>query len=113
MKYLMLFLSILVITGCSFSGFHPPPPVDSWRFPGAEKYFAPDNENGMFEYFDKQEKDMRACGIDPVMGDSLYAESSLCMEKKGWYEKKGPVCGAGSRFYDDPLCVKWRAKHKR
>ena len=113
MKYLMLFLSTLVITGCSFGGFQPPPPVDSWDFPGSEKYFALDNENGMLEYYDKRDKDMRACGIDPVMGDSLYAESSLCMEKKGWYEKKGPVCGTGSRFYDDPLCVKWRAKHKR
>ena len=112
MKYLMLFLSILVITGCSFSGFQPPPPVDSWRFPGAEKYFALDNENGMFEYFDKQEKDMRACGIDPVIGDSLSAKSGLCMEKKGWYEKKGPVC-EDPMFYNDPLCVKWRAKHKR
>ena len=68
--------------------FNLPPPVDSWRFPGAEEYFAPDNENGMLEYYDKRDKDMRACGIDPVMGDSLYAESSLCMEKKGWYEKK-------------------------
>ena len=112
MKYLMLFLSTLVITGCSFGGFQPPPPVDSWDFPGSEKYFALDNENGMLEYYKKMGKDMRACGIDPVIGDSLSAKSGLCMEKKGWYEKKGPVC-EDPMFYNDPLCVKWRAKHKR
>ena len=113
MKYLMLFLSSLVITGCSFGGFQPPPPpVDSWRFPGAEEYFAPDNENGMLEYYDKRDKDMRAYSIDPVISNSLSAKSGLYIEKKGWYEKKGPVC-EDPVFYNDPLCVKWRAKHKR
>ena len=67
MKYLMLFLSTLVITGCSFGGFQPPPPVDSWDFPGSEKYFAPDNENGMLEYYDKRDKDMRACCSDQLI----------------------------------------------
>ncbi len=111
MKYLSVFISSLLLSGClSVGGFQPPKPVDSWDFPGSSKYFSSADE--MLKFYQKRSKDMRACGIDPVFGDSLYAESSLCMESKGWYEKKGPVCET-ERFYNDPLCVKWRAKHKR
>ena len=111
-RRISIILLSTILFSCSFSGFKPPATVDSWDFPGSEKYLMQSNPNGLYEYFDKKEKDMRACGIDPVVGDSNSAKSGLCMESKGWYEKKGPVC-EDPMFYDDPLCVKWRAKHKR
>ena len=113
MKYLSVFISSLLLSGClSVGGFQPPKPVDSWRLHNLTQYFDLTTKEGMIKYYKRKGQDMRACGIDPVFGDSLYAESSLCMESKGWYEKKGPVCET-ERFYNDPLCVKWRAKRKR
>ncbi len=112
MKYLSLLLSSLLLQSCiNIASFQPPLPRDSWDFPGSEKYFS--SSEGMLKFYQKRSKDMWDCGIDPVMGDSISAKASLCMESKGWYEKKGPVCEKDPMFYDDPLCIKWRAKHKR
>ena len=114
MKYLSLLLSSLLLQGCiNVASFQPPKPVDSWSLHNEEKLFpsgAPDN---LIKYVKRRDKDMWDCGIDPVIGDSTSAKASLCMESKGWYEKKGPVCEKDPMFYDDPLCVKWRAKRKR
>ena len=113
MRYFLVFISSLLIIGCSFGGFKPPPPRDSWSLHNGQSLFPSSDPDSLLKYVDRREKDMRACGIDPVIGDSTSAKVSLCMESKGWYEKKGPVCEKDPMFYDDPLCVKWRAKRKR
>ena len=35
---------------------------------------------------------MKDCGMDYVTGESDNPEVNLCLEKKGWYLKGGPVC---------------------
>ncbi len=112
MKYLLLIVSSCMILGCGFAGFQPPRQHFVWNLYGEEKYFAPSDPNGIHEYFEKRDRDMRSCGIDPVIGESASAKANLCLESKGWYLKSGPVCN-DPIVYDDPLCVKWRAKHKR
>lgn len=55
---------------------------------------------------------MRACGMDPVRGESVYLEVNLCLEKKGWYLEQGPVCE--ERYvWNEPECIKWRAKYSK
>ena len=89
MKYLSLLLSSLLLQGCiNVASFQPPKPVDSWSLHNEEKLFPASERGSLLKYVDRQEKDMRACGIDPVIGDSTSAKASLCMESKGWYEKK-------------------------
>ena len=113
MKYLSLLFTLCLLQGCiNVASFQPPLPTDSWYLSNVAEHFDLTTTEGMIAYSKKEAKDMRACGIDPVIGESLSAKSGLCMESKGWYEKKGPVC-EDSMFYNDPLCVKWRAKHKR
>ncbi|QPB43231.1 hypothetical protein IHV77_03755 [Rodentibacter haemolyticus] len=55
---------------------------------------------------------MRACGMDPVVGESDYPEVNLCLEKKGWYLESGPVCEERT-MWNRPLCIEWRAKHSK
>ncbi|WP_231731421.1 hypothetical protein, partial [Lampropedia cohaerens] len=63
-------------------------------------------------YVRKQLRDFRECGIDPIGGlrvSSEYdtTEGYLCIESKGWYNSKGPIC-TQNFFFDDPPCVEWR-----
>ncbi|AHG86220.1 hypothetical protein F544_9910 [Bibersteinia trehalosi USDA-ARS-USMARC-190] len=37
---------------------------------------------GKFDFLDQREHDMRACGMDPVLGESDKLKVNLCMEKK-------------------------------
>ncbi len=112
-RNLLVTISCFTLLNCGTAGFEPAKPYDSWHLHNASKIFPSSDPDSLIKYVDRREKDMRACGIDPVVGDSLNAKSGLCMESKGWYEKKGPVCEKDPIFYDDPLCIKWRAKHKR
>ena len=62
------------------------------------------------EYLDREEHDMRECGIDPYVGDTGSASKALCMEKKGWVNTAGPTCER--EFYrDNPACVEWLSGH--
>ena len=107
MKNLLIsFLICVTLTACSFDGFRPPKSYDTWLHKVNPPKYVPQN----ILYIKRQ--DMIDCGVDLVTGDSNSAKSSLCMESKGWYLERGPACEdqglAG--FYDDPLCVQWRAK---
>ena len=96
------------LIACSFDGFKPPKPYDFWRTKKISSY------HEIQKFYDTKRQDMLDCGIDPVIGDSNSAKSSICMESKGWYLERGPACeDQGLGFYDDPLCVQWRAKHHK
>ncbi|MDY4595025.1 MAG: hypothetical protein SO424_08325 [[Pasteurella] aerogenes] len=101
MKLLISLSCILCVTSCSFGGFQPPRPYDVWFFKDPD----PDILN-------RREKDMRACGMDPVVGESDYPKANLCLEKKGWYLEGGPVC-ENELMWNRPLCIEWRAKHSK
>ncbi len=113
MKYLIVIISsCMILAGCCVAGFQPPRQHFVWYLHNVADHFDLTTTEGMVAYFKKEAKDMRACGIDPVIGESASAKANLCLESKGWYLKSGPVCN-DPIIYDDPLCVKWRAKHKR
>ena len=97
---------------CSFRGFKPAPDARAgWMLNKAY-----DNTRDLNEYADKQLQDFRDCNIDPVGGTFVKfnyntnseVEGYLCIERKGWYYTKGPVCLVKWRFFDDPKCVEWR-----
>ena len=97
---------------CSFRGFKPAPDASAgWMLNKAY-----DNTRDLNEYADKQLQDFRDCNIDPVGGTFVKfnyntnseVEGYLCIERKGWYYTKGPVCLVKWRFFDDPKCVEWR-----
>lgn len=111
MKALTVIFSIFLLIGCSFGGFKPPKPYYSW---GAGKQFYSKKGEwlGKFDFLDQREHDMRACGMDPVLGESDKLKVNLCMEKKGWYLEQGPVCEEKD-VWNEPECIKWRAKHSK
>ena len=111
-KIEILILASMVIISCSFNGFKPVPDATAyWRLNKAY-----DNTRDLNEYADKQLQDFRECNIDPVGGTFVKfnyntnseVEGYLCIERKGWYYTKGPVCLVKWRFFDDPKCVEWR-----
>ncbi len=60
---------------------------------------------------------MRDCGINPVDGYHKTVKQGLCMEAKGWYYTRGPVCEDTAYITDEeingPLCEEWRRKTGR
>ncbi|MCK3654771.1 hypothetical protein A4G19_03020 [Pasteurellaceae bacterium Macca] len=109
MRLLLVCLS-LTLFGCSFGGFKPPRPYDSWRLHNADKLFPNSDPQVLNKYLDRREKDMKACGMDFVSGESDDPEVNLCMESKGWYLKGGPVCEE-KIMWRRPVCIEWRKKH--
>ena len=111
MRNTFALLMITLLFGCTFDGggFRPPPKYYSWK---TKKISIVKN---MMTYLEIREQDMRDCGIDPVSGESVKAKSNLCMESKGWYSNKSPVCEdkVMDSVYSDPLCIQWRAKHHK
>ena len=91
MRFTLLLLLSLTLFGCSFGGFQPPP-YYSWRLHNADALFPESDPNVLTKYVDRKEKDMKDCGMDFVTGESDDPEVNLCLEKKGWYLKGGPVC---------------------
>lgn len=103
---LPLVLSCFLLSACSFGGFKPPIQADVW-------YMNHHNFGGdLNAYLDKEKKDMKACGMDFVIGESDNAKVNLCLENKGYHLKGGPVCE--SKFHwDDSICIDWRRKHSK
>ena len=93
------------LIACSFDGFRPPRNYYSWLHDG---YSARD-------FLSSRRQDMIDCGMDWVDGESGSAKVNLCMESKGWYSNKSPVCEdkVMDSVYSDPLCIQWRAKHHK
>lgn len=104
MKLFTIIFSVYFLIGCSFGGFKPPKPYYQWR---TDKEF-----ETSYEYVVFRGKEMRACGMDPVLGESTKLKVNLCMEKKGWYLKQGPVCEEKD-VWNEPECIKWRAKYSK
>ena len=111
-KLTILILACIIMISCSFRGFKPAPDASAgWMLNKAY-----DNTRDLNEYADKQLKDFRDCNIDPYGGGFVKmnyntnseVEGYLCIESKGWYYTKGPVCLVKWRFFDDPKCVEWR-----
>ncbi|ACA31905.1 hypothetical protein [Histophilus somni] len=98
-------ISVVFLIGCSFGGFKPPKLHYKWRF--EDKNFETSYEYAVF-----RGKEMRSCGMDPVLGESVKLKVNLCMEKKGWYLEQGPVCEE-KYVWNEPECIKWRAKHSK
>ncbi|BFU59171.1 MULTISPECIES: hypothetical protein [Rodentibacter] len=112
MKKCGITLSVVLLLGCSFGGFKPPPPYNFWRLHNFDELYPRSDKRSLVKYVDRKEKDMRACGMDPVVGESDYPEVNLCLEKKGWYLEGGPVCEERT-MWNRPLCIEWRAKHSK
>ena len=112
-KLTILILACIIMISCSFRGFKPPPDVSAyWKLNKAY-----DNTKNLSEYIEKMERDFRqGCNLDPTGGSwngenqNVHSELDgyLCLEEKGWYYTKGPVCLVKWRFFDDPKCVEWR-----
>ena len=112
-KLTALILASITIISCSFRGFKPAPDASAgWMLNKA--YY---NTRDLNEYADKQLQDFRDCGIDPYGGsyskveeENVYSEAGgyLCIERKGWYYTKGPICIVNWRFFDEPECIEWR-----
>ncbi len=105
MKVLAILCGVFFLASCSFGGFQPPKPYYIW-------YSKNKNLESLIDFVDAREKDMRACGMDPVRGESVELKVNLCLENKGWYLKQGPVCEE-KYVWNDPICIKWRAKHSK
>ena len=112
MKYLIVIISSCLMLGCGVAGFQSPRQYFVWYLHNVAEHFDLTTTEGMVAYSKKEAKDMRACGMDPVIGEGGGAKAALCLEGKGWYLKTGPAC-EDQLLRDDPLCVKWRTKHKR
>ena len=112
MRFILLLLLPITLFGCSFGGFQPPPPYYSWRLHNVDALFPESDPNVLTKYVDRKEKDMKDCGMDFVTGESDDPEVNLCLEKKGWYLKGGPVC-ENILMWDSPICIQWRKKHSK
>ena len=111
MRKLILIFSVTSLISCSFGGFKPPKPYYSWG--AGKQFYSPTGEwLGKFDFLDQREHDMRACGMDPVLGESGRAKVNLCLEQKGWYLEGGPVC-ENKLMCNDEVCIKWRSKHSK
>ncbi|WP_373099323.1 MULTISPECIES: hypothetical protein [Pasteurellaceae] len=107
-KIVVIILGISFLASCSMGGFKPPKVYYRWRFDHAHVA----NQNANMPILDRRENDMRACGMDPVRGESVDLKVNLCLEKKGWYLEQGPVCEERD-VWNEPECIKWRAKHSK
>ncbi|AIZ78556.1 hypothetical protein [Actinobacillus equuli] len=105
MKLLVTLCSMFFLVSCSFGGFKPPKLYYIWY--SKNKKF-----ESLIDLVDAKEKDMRTCGMDPVLGESGSAKTNLCLERKGWYLKGGPVC-ENELMWNQPLCIQWRAEHSK
>ncbi|WP_044470362.1 hypothetical protein [Mannheimia massilioguelmaensis] len=112
MRVLCMIFSIAFLVSCSFGGFKPPKLYYIWYT--GKSFYDPNTGAwiGKFDFFTQREVDMRACGMDPVLGESVELKVNLCMEKKGWYLEQGPVCEE-KYVWNEPECIKWRAKHSK
>lgn len=95
-------LTVGLLGGCSFGGFGAGPLYYVWDY----KFETP------YDFFVFRDEEMRACGMDPVLGESGKLEVNLCMERRGWYLDQGPVCEE-KYVWNEPECIKWRAKHSK
>ena len=111
MKILFFIFGLLTINACSFGGFQPPP-HDHWRLHNADALFPDSDPDVLTKFLDRRKKDMSDCGMDFVTGESVNPEVNLCLEKKGWYLKGGPVC-ENTLMRDSPICIQWRKKHSK
>ncbi len=110
-KLLVIIFSAVFLLSCSMGGFKPPKVYYLWRFNHA--HLANQNTNmPILDILDRRENDMRACGMDPVRGESGSAKINLCLEQKGWYLDGGPVC-ENKLMWNEPECIKWRAKYSK
>ena len=116
-KLTALILASMIIISCSFRGFKPAPDASAhWRLHKWANPYDTNTNEGFNAYADKQLKDFRDCNIDPYGGGFVKmnyntnseAEGYLCIESKGWYYTKGPVCLVKWRFFDEPECIAWR-----
>ena len=117
-KLTILILASMTIISCSFRGFKPAPDASAhWRLHKWANPYDTNTNEGFNAYADKQLKDFRDCGIDPYGGsyskveeENVYSEAGgyLCIERKGWYYTKGPICIVNWRFFDEPECIEWR-----
>lgn len=111
-KLLVIIFSAVFLLSCSMGGFKPPRAYYKWHLGDEHKISYISTSNYVHEYLTLRENDMRACGMDPVRGESVYLEVNLCLEKKGWYLEQGPVCE--ERYvWNEPECIKWRAKYSK
>lgn len=122
MKKILLFFSPLLLSGCLLATVFPNDyyqchSLSGWckDKPERQNYlwlFNYDHaeKNTNISFIDRREKDMRSCGMDPVIGSSDVPKINLCMEQKGWYLKGGPACEERT-MWNRPLCIQWRAKH--
>ncbi|WP_293731539.1 hypothetical protein [uncultured Actinobacillus sp.] len=111
-KFVTLILSTSLLASCSMGGFKPPRAYYKWHLGDEHKISYISTSNYVHEYLTLRENDMRACGMDPVRGESGYLAVNLCLEKKGWYLEQGPVCE--ERYvWNEPECIKWRAKYSK
>ncbi len=107
MKLPILLLSAMILSACTFGGFKPPIGYGHWKL-----LHFPLGKTAM-EVIDKRIEDMRECGIDITTGEHLSIKQGLCMEEKGYYHTKGPVCAEWGFTEADPMyqfCREWRAK---
>ena len=111
MKILFFIFGLLTINACSFGGFQPPP-HDHWRLHNADALFPESDPDVLTKYVDRKEKDMKDCGMDYVVGESVNPEVNLCLEKKGWYLEGGPICEEKT-MWNRPTCIQWRKKHSK
>ncbi|BFU61199.1 MULTISPECIES: hypothetical protein [Rodentibacter] len=105
-------LSVVLLLGCSFGGFKPPPPYFFWRLHNFEELYPRSDERSFIKYIHRKKEDMIVCGMDPVVGGSFKPKANLCMESKGWYLEGGPAC-ENEFMWNDLPCIEWRAKHSK
>ena len=111
MRLFLICLS-LILFGCSFGGFKPALPYFSWSLHNSKALFQNSDPNVLTKYLARRKKDMSDCGMDFVTGESVNPEVNLCLEKKGWYLKGGPVC-ENTLMWNRPPCIQWRKKHSK